>query len=107
MTMKQKINKYLLKNKIKFERQKRFNTCRNIKPLPFDFYLLEHNICIEFDGFQHFIIHEKWGGKIQFEKIQKRDQIKNNFCKNNNIKLIRIKYDENINQKLDQIFKNE
>jgi very-short-patch-repair endonuclease len=101
------ISKYLLENKIQFERQKRFDACRNIKPLPFDFFISKQNICIEFDGEQHFIIHEKWGGKIQFEKIQKRDQIKNNFCKNNNIKLIRIKYNENIIKKLDQIFKKE
>lgn len=35
----------------------------NILPLPFDFYLPEHNICIEFDGMQHFKPIDYWGGR--------------------------------------------
>lgn len=35
-------------------------------------------------------------GKI----LQEHDKIKNNFCKENNIKLLRIKYNENIIEKL-------
>ena len=41
------IQNWLIKNKIEFEEQKRFNDCRNIKPLPFDFYLPKYNLYIE------------------------------------------------------------
>jgi len=44
-----------------------------------------------------------WGGEEEFKNIQKRDQIKNEYCKNNNIKLLRIKYNENILDKLNII----
>lgn len=36
----------------------------------------------------------------EFLKIQKRDKVKNDYCDKNNIKLIRIKYSENIEEKL-------
>lgn len=69
-------------------------------PLPFDFYLPELNICIEYDGEQHFKENRHFGGKEYLEKTKYHDQIKNEYCKNNNIKLIRIKYCDNIKEKL-------
>jgi len=95
-----KISKILNKINITFEEQKSFKNCKNIKLLKFDFYLPELNSCVEFDGEQHFMIKEIWGGEDEFKNIQIRDQIKNEFCKNNNIKLLRIKYNENIHKKL-------
>lgn len=83
------ISKCLKKFKIFFEREKKFKNCRNILELPFDFYLPEHKICIEFDGEQHF--KEKIG-RFDFEKIKINDEIKNNYCSENNIDLIRIPY---------------
>jgi very-short-patch-repair endonuclease len=94
------IKKILENNNIKFKVQKRFNNCRYIKPLPFDFYLYEKNICIEYDGIQHFEPRERFGGIKTFLEQQKRDEIKNNYCKNNNINLIRISYLDNIQDKL-------
>lgn len=45
----------LLRNKnIDFEREKKFDNCRDILPLPFDFYLYNKNTLIEFDGQQHY-----------------------------------------------------
>jgi len=35
--------------KIKYINQKRFKKCKNKLPLPFDFYLPDLNICIEYD----------------------------------------------------------
>jgi len=70
--------------------------------LSFDFYLPEHNTCIEFDGKQHYEIIEKWGGLENLKDIQKRDKIKNLYCKENNVNLIRIKYDEDICGKLNK-----
>ena len=44
-----KIREFLLVCRIQFEPQKKFTDCRDIRPLPFDFYLPDYNCCIEFD----------------------------------------------------------
>jgi very-short-patch-repair endonuclease len=98
-----KIRKYLIDNKIEFENQKKFYDCKYISSLRFDFYLPKLNICIEYDGEQHFILKKYWGGEKEFKKIQKRDKIKNQYCKKNHINLLRIKYDENILEKLNSV----
>jgi len=89
-----KIMKYLDDNKIKYIHQKIFNECKNIKPLPFDFYLPSYNLLIEYDGKQHYKAVRKFGGKKAFESQKIRDEIKNKYCIENNIKLLRIKYSE-------------
>ena len=62
----------------------------------FDFVILDESnqitICIEFDGEQHFHPVEYFGGEEAFIKQQERDNRKNEWCKENNIKLIRIPY---------------
>ena len=95
-----KIYNYLIENNIKFDNQKTFNECRDIRVLKFDFYLTEYNICIEYDGEQHF--QKCWFDKNDTKLIirQKRDLIKTTFCKKNNINLIRITYKDNIEEKL-------
>jgi len=83
---------YLEQENIKFEREYKFNNCRNKYSLPFDFYLPNSNLLIEYDGIQHFEPRAFFGGEMQF-KIQKHnDNIKNEYCKDNNIRLIRIPY---------------
>jgi hypothetical protein len=94
------IRNLLTNNKIKFVKWKRFSDCKDKKPLPFDFYLLDYNTCIEFNGEQHYRPIEWFGGIDGFKKQEKRDKIKMEYCKNNNIPLIIIKYDENILKKL-------
>lgn len=91
------IAKYLIKYDINFILQKTFEQCKFKKLLPFDFYLPEDNICIEFQGPQHYEPvdfggkGEEWAKK-QFILNQKRDNIKKVFCKKNSIKLIEIPY---------------
>lgn len=85
-----KIINYLKVKNIKYEYQKIFDNCKDLYKLPFDFYLPEHNICIEFDGIQHFKPIEYWGGVKTLKYIQKHDKIKNEYCLKNNIRLIRI-----------------
>ena len=78
-------------------RQKKFENCLN-KPkgekfcskLSFDFYLPSKNTLIEYDGEQHFVERGVFGRK--FETLKRNDSIKNEYCKDNNIKLIRIHY---------------
>ena len=87
-------------NNIDYIKEKTFINCKNKKYLPFDFYLPEQNLLIEYDGLQHFKSINYWGGDAGFNLRQNNDNIKNNFAKNNNIGLLRIKYNKinNINQ---------
>lgn len=80
-----------------------------MKPYPFDFYLTDYNILIEYDGIQHFEPIKWFGGLHRFKKLQDRDKTKNNFSENNNIDLIRISYKdyENIEKILLKIIENE
>lgn len=43
---------------------------------------------------------EVHGGKSNLKNTQKHDKIKTDYCRNNNIKLLRIKYNEDILEKL-------
>lgn len=86
------ITNFLDKNKILYIKEYKFSDCKDIRPLPFDFYLPDYNICIEYDGQQHFRPVQSWGGEKTFQNTKKHDKIKNQYCKNNNIRLIRIPY---------------
>lgn len=86
------ISEWLTMNKVNCLKQYRLNNCKFKKPLPFDFYLPDYNTCIEYDGRQHFEIVKDFGGLNGFIDVKIRDIIKNEYCKNNNIKLIRIPY---------------
>lgn len=101
------IKQYLEDNNIMFTPQKRFDDCRDINPLPFDFYLDESNKCIEFDGKQHFEPIDYFGGEKSFKVLQIHDNIKNEYCKNNNIPLLRIPYNAtNLAEQLDNFIFN-
>lgn len=95
-----KIRWFLTQNKIEFEEQKTFDGCKYKQLLLFDFYLPQYNLCIEYQGLQHYQITNCFGGEKEFELRQKRDNIKREFCKNNNINLLEIKYNESIKNKL-------
>ena len=88
------INRFLTENNIVFERQKKFEDCKNIFCLPFDFYIPSLRICIEFDGIQHYKALSYFGGQESFEKTKINDKIKNDYCEDNFINLIRIRYDQ-------------
>lgn len=100
-----KIKNWLDENNIEHKTNKIFENCRNIKVLPFDFYLPKQNILIEYDGEQH-STPKNFGGisikkaKERFESQKMRDNIKNEFVVNENIMLIRIAFNENIVEKL-------
>jgi very-short-patch-repair endonuclease len=94
------ISTYLDENNIKYIRQHKFDDCKYKYKLPFDFYLPDYNICIEYDGMQHFKPIAYFGGEKTLKYTKENDNIKNDYCKNNNINLLRIKYNENILNKL-------
>ena len=74
----------------------------------FDFGLYRDNclIClIEYDGKQHY--YESGFRYSSLEERQIKDKIKNNYCEHNNIRLYRIKYDEDVTVELKKILKKE
>ena len=89
------ITNLLEQYKINFVRQKKFEDCTNEKKgkrctqLPFDFYLPNLNILIEYDGRQH---HENVWGEENLIRTQNLDRLKSVYAKKNGIKLIRIPY---------------
>lgn len=107
-----RIARYLESKNIDYKSGWTFEDCKNIYLLPFDFYLPNKNTCIEYDGEFHFlpVIRSKSTtieqAKENLKKVQFRDNIKNNYCKNNNINILRIPYTEfnNIEQILDSYF---
>lgn len=88
----EKIKTILIENNIPFITEKTFSDCyylaKNAK-LRFDFFV-DNKYLIEFDGKQHFIKDSGYGQDL--ENIQIRDSIKNSYCLENNIPLIRIPY---------------
>lgn len=92
-----KIIQILEENKIEFEQEKIFNDCLSPKnvPLRFDIFIKNKKYIIEYDGEQHFR-PTTFGGKISGEerlKLNKEyDNIKNKYCFENNIPLIRIPF---------------
>ena len=88
---------FLKSKNILFTFQKRFSDCKDKNELPFDFYLSDYNTCIEFNGKQHYeFIKHFHKNKTNFNQQLNRDKIKHKYCLNNDIKLLVIKYDENI-----------
>lgn len=83
-----RIRQHLTERQITFEQEKRFKDCRDKKPLPFDFYLPEHNTIIEFDGKHHFEDTVFQNHAI----TAKHDAIKNAYCEQHGIRLLRIPY---------------
>ena len=100
-----KICNILDRNFIKYEIEKTIDGCLSDKKyhLKFDLYLIDENIYIEYDGEQHFKEVSVWGGEEGLKQRIRRDFIKDEFCKNNNIKLLRISYLDNIEEKIKEI----
>lgn len=88
----QYIELVLSENNIVYYSQYTFNDCVNIYKLPFDFYLPDYNTAIEYDGEQHVRPIEFFGGEEGFRKRIINDGIKNKYCMDNGINLIRIPY---------------
>lgn len=86
-----KIQSLLSQYNLNYIKQYRFENCKNIYTLPFDFYI-NNNYCIEYDGQQHFYPIEYFGGEESYKKQLINDNIKNEYCKTHNIPLIRIPY---------------
>lgn len=99
------IAKYLQDNGIKYQRQYLVKLQVNNSPYNafVDFYLPDLNIYIEYNGQQHYMPIECFGGKLSYEKQILRDEALRNYCQLNDIKLVEIKYSDNITNILNNL----
>jgi hypothetical protein len=89
------IEEFLKYNHIDYKKEKTFNSCRSAKNrlLRFDFYLVDYNILIEFQGMHHYKpVNKGYRAKRVHNLTVLHDSIKKEFCKDNNIDLIEIHY---------------
>ena len=90
------IEKLLKENNIKYAKEYTFNDLKDIYPLRFDFAIFNDSNqlikLIEYDGRQHDLDYAPWSGEDTLKDRKRRDEIKNEYCKKNNIHLLRIPY---------------
>ena len=89
-------------------KQFKFENLKHKNKLIFDFAIFDDIdnllLLIEYNGIQHYKMNNYFHKNIEDFKIsKKRDSLKKKYCKNNNINLIIIKYNENISSKLKKI----
>lgn len=102
------IEKYLKYLNVKYIKQYSFPDCKssNNYVLRFDFAIIKNSevfYLIEYDGEQHFRPISIWGGEQAYQNNLIRDKIKNEYCKKNNINLLRLPYTLTENEIKDKI----
>lgn len=86
----QKIIVFLVREGVEFRREWWFPglySPTSKRLLYFDFFIPKYNLCIEFDGSQHYAKNKPDNQKLN-------DFAKNAFCAKNKINFLRIKYDQ-------------
>lgn len=100
----QEIIKYLQANQIPYKKEYYFNDLKIKLPLRFDFAIFDINnnlqCLIEYQGEQHYNTKKEWGK----QQREISDQMKVNYCLRNNILLHTIAYNENLEDRLNEIF---
>ena len=92
---------------IVYQQQKRFETCRDKRVLPFDFYLPEIHAVAEYHGEQHWLPVDHFGGADSLRHRRYRDLIKFNWAKQNGVGYIALVGDyRNIADTIDAVVKN-
>ena len=100
---------FLEQNNVAFEPQKKFSWLVSDKnyPMFLDFYLTEYNIAVECQGIQHYLA--EGNGYFTTKEVratQQRDSMKYNLCKEYGVPVYYIKYNDNIEKRLVEIFNN-
>lgn len=102
-----KVESLLKSNNIKYIKQYTFEDLIFKKKLKFDFAIFDFSdnlkCLIEYNGRQHYEQNEYFGGEKQFELTLKRDKLKMEYCKNKNINIFTIRYDEDIDIRFSEI----
>ena len=96
-SMESYIKNFLDQNNINYETQYTYEDCINKKgnKLRFDFAIKKNQqvyFLIEYDGKQHFESIDYFGGEEGFKTRLEYDKIKTDYCRNNNIPLLRLPY---------------
>lgn len=108
-----KINNILKEHKINFKREYTFENLLGSSGgrLRFDFGILDSNnnllYLIEYDGIQHYKEDCFGKEKEDFDILKQHDNLKNQYCKDNNIILIRIPYTKLANLKFEDLVPKE
>lgn len=90
-----RVEGYLISNNIKYQPQKKFNNLLGLGngKLSYDFYLVDYNLLIEYQGQQHEKYIEGFHASVEaFHKQQEHDKRKKEYAKLNNINLLEIWY---------------
>ena len=90
-----KINDILIDIGVEFCSELRLKKCRKKYALPFDFGVYENGkliLLIEYEGEQHYKPVDYFGGNEAFQETIENDNIKREYCKNNDIDLLEIPY---------------
>lgn len=107
-SMEKYIEDILDENCLEYKSQYKFDDCLsdNGYKLRFDFAVMKGGkvlYLIEYDGKQHFEPVDFFGGEEEFQIRKRRDYIKDEYCKNNNIPLLRLPYYLKTNEIKDKI----
>lgn len=89
----ERIEKILKVKNVCFEVEKKIDCLGKANKSKFDFYIKGVGF-IEFDGNQHFKPYEFYGGEKRYKQLKSNDQKKNQYCEQNQIPLLRIKYNQ-------------
>ena len=96
------ISEFLENNEIKFEKECTLKGLRYVNNLRIDFHIIDLDLYLEFDGIQHF--KRSFGAtKEEFEAYQLRDKIKDDYFQKNKLKFDRIRFDQDIVERLKEI----
>lgn len=88
------ISQYLKEHNIEFIQQHTFEGLKMKRNLKCDFFLPNHNVVIEYNGIQHYESREQFGGEKGLKRTQKSDKLKRDYCIENGISLLEVKYDD-------------
>ena len=101
------VSQWLKANGFEFVQEKSFEDCYYERLLRYDFAILddEKNVLslIEYNGLQHYQPIEHFGGEKVFEEVRKRDELKIEYARKNNIPLITVRYDEDVDEVLSKL----
>lgn len=110
-----KIAKILDEYNLDYECQATFETCKNKRKLPFDFKIIKNKriYLIEYNGEHHYELvnfsSNEIKSKKKYNQTKINDEIKQNWCKTNDIFLLIIPYwkKDQIKKEINQFLKNE
>lgn len=96
---------FLNEHKINFIQQHKFDDLVFKGHLRCDFYVEEFNLVIEYNGEQHYIPNEFFGGEVGFKLTVERDFLKKQYCLEKNINYEVVRYDEDKNKRMLEILR--